>query len=37
MYLHIRLVEYKGKLVMTWIDRESNFMEVWIMEDHDRK
>ena len=32
-----RLTEYKGKLTMTWIDRESNFMEVWIMEDHDKK
>jgi len=32
-----RLTEYKGKFAMTWIDRESNLMEVWIMEDHDRK
>jgi F-box interacting protein len=33
----IRLTDYKGKLAMTCIDREKNFMEVWIMEDHDRK
>jgi len=33
----VRLTKYKGKLVMTCIDRERNFMEVWIMEDHDRK
>ena len=33
----VRLTEYKGKLAMTWIDRESNFMEVWIMKDHDKK
>jgi hypothetical protein len=33
----IKLTNYKGKLVMTCIDRERNFMEVWIMEDHDRK
>jgi hypothetical protein len=32
-----RLTEYKGKLAMTCIDRESNLVEVWIMEDHDRK
>jgi hypothetical protein len=33
----IRLTEYKGKLSMTCIDRESNFIEVWIMKDYDRK
>jgi F-box interacting protein len=33
----VRLTEYKGKLAMTCIDRERNFMEVWIMKDHDRK
>jgi len=33
----IGLIEYKGKLVMTYIDKESNFMEVWIMKDHNRK
>ena len=33
----IILTDYKGKLVMTCIDMEKNFMEVWIMEDHDRK
>jgi F-box interacting protein len=33
----IRLTDYKGKLAMTYIDRERNFMEVWIMKDHDRK
>jgi len=33
----IKLTEYKGKLAMTCIDRESNFVEVWIMKDHDRK
>jgi hypothetical protein len=33
----IRLTEYKEKLVMTYINRKSNFMEVWIMEDHDKK
>jgi hypothetical protein len=33
----IRLTEYKEKLVMTYINRKSNFMEVWIMEDHEKK
>jgi len=33
----IGLVEYKGKLIMTCIDRKSNFMKIWIMEDHNRK
>jgi F-box interacting protein len=33
----VKLTEYKGKLTMTCIDRERNFMEVWIMKDHDRK
>jgi hypothetical protein len=33
----IRLTIYKGKLVMTCIDRKRNFMKVWIMEDYDRK
>jgi F-box interacting protein len=33
----VRLTEYKGKLAMTSIDRERNFMEVWIMEDHGKK
>jgi hypothetical protein len=27
----IGLVEYEEKLAMTCIDRESNFMEVWII------
>jgi len=31
----IRLTEYKEKLVMTYINRKSDFMEEWIMEDHD--
>jgi len=30
----IEIVEYEGKLVMTCIDRENNFMEVWIMKDY---
>jgi hypothetical protein len=33
----IRLVKYEEKLVMICIDRESNFMEVWIIEDHNEK
>uniref|UniRef100_B9IE04 F-box associated beta-propeller type 3 domain-containing protein n=1 Tax=Populus trichocarpa TaxID=3694 RepID=B9IE04_POPTR len=33
----MELVEYKGKLVMTYIDKESNLMELWIMKDHNRK
>jgi hypothetical protein len=33
----IKLVEYKRKLTITCIDRESNFMEVWIMKDHNIK
>ena len=33
----MELIEYKGKLVMTCIDKESNFMELWIIKDHNRK
>jgi hypothetical protein len=33
----IKLTKYKGKLAMTCIDKDNNFMEVWIMEDHDKK
>jgi hypothetical protein len=30
----IGLVEYKGQLVMTCIDRKNDSMEVWIMESY---
>jgi len=33
----IRLTKYKGKLAMTCIDKDNNFMEVWIIEDHEKK
>jgi len=33
----IELVKYKEKLVMTCIDRENDFMEVWIMKSYNRK
>jgi hypothetical protein len=32
----IGLIKYKGKLVMTYIDRESNFIEVWIITENNR-
>jgi hypothetical protein len=34
---YIGFVEYKGKLSMTCIDREGDFMEVWIMESCNKK
>jgi hypothetical protein len=33
----IGIVEYEGKLVMTCIDRENDFMKVWIMKDYNGK
>jgi hypothetical protein len=33
----VELVKYKGKLAMTCIDRESDFMEVWIMESYNER
>ena len=33
----IELVKYKEKLVMTCIDRENDFMEVWIIKSYNRK
>jgi hypothetical protein len=32
-----RLVDYKEELVMTCIDRENDFMKVWIMKDYNGK
>jgi hypothetical protein len=33
----IGIVKYEGKLVMTCIDRENDFMEVWIMKDYNER
>jgi len=33
----IALVRYKGKLAITSIGREDSFMELWVMENYDRK
>jgi hypothetical protein len=32
-----RLVDYKEELVMTCINRENDFMKVWIMKDYNGK
>jgi hypothetical protein len=33
----IGLVEYEGKLVMTYINKESDFMKVWTMKSYNER